>query len=133
MEEYRKHIEKDAALERRFQPIMVEEPSEEETVEILKGVRGNYERHHQVEITDEALEAAVKLSKRYISDRFLPDKAIDLMDEACARVRLGGMQSPPGDGGAGEAQRHAPGGGGGGRPAAGFCARRGASQGALLA
>ena len=94
VEEYRKHIEKDAALERRFQPIMVEEPSEEETVEILKGVRGNYERHHQVEITDEALEAAVKLSKRYISDRFLPDKAIDLMDEACARVRLGGMQSP---------------------------------------
>ena len=96
VEEYRKHIEKDAALERRFQPIMVEEPSEEETVEILKGVRGNYERHHQVEITDEALEAAVKLSKRYISDRFLPDKAIDLMDEACARVRLGGMQSPQG-------------------------------------
>ena len=96
VEEYRKYIEKDAALERRFQPIMVEEPSEEETVEILKGVRGNYERHHQVEITDEALEAAVKLSKRYISDRFLPDKAIDLMDEACARVRLGGMQSPQG-------------------------------------
>ena len=92
VEEYRKHIEKDAALERRFQPIMVEEPSEQETVEILKGLRGNYERHHQVEITDEALEAAVKLSKRYISDRFLPDKAIDLMDEACARVRLGGTQ-----------------------------------------
>lgn len=91
-EEYRKHIEKDAALERRFQPIMVEEPSEQETVEILKGLRRNYERHHQVEITDEALEAAVKLSKRYISDRFLPDKAIDLMDEACARVRLGGTQ-----------------------------------------
>ena len=96
VEEYRKHIEKDAALERRFQPIMVEEPSEQETVEILKGLRRNYERHHQVEITDEALEAAVKLSKRYISDRFLPDKAIDLMDEACARVRLGGMQSPQG-------------------------------------
>ena len=92
VEEYRKHIEKDAALERRFQPIMVEEPSEQETVEILKGLRRNYERHHQVEITDEALEAAVKLSKRYISDRFLPDKAIDLMDEACARVRLGGTQ-----------------------------------------
>ena len=71
---------------------MVEEPSEQETVEILKGLRRNYERHHQVEITDEALEAAVKLSKRYISDRFLPDKAIDLMDEACARVRLGGTQ-----------------------------------------
>ena len=92
VEEYRKHIEKDAALERRFQPIMVEEPSEQETVEILKGLRRNYERHHQVEITDEALEAAVKLSKRYISDRFLPDKAIDLMDEAGARVRLGGTQ-----------------------------------------
>ena len=92
VEEYRKHIEKDAALERRFQPIMVEEPSEQETVEILKGLRRNYERHHQVEITDEALEAAVKLSKRYISDRFLPDKAIDLMDEACAHVRLGGTQ-----------------------------------------
>ena len=92
VEEYRKHIEKDAALERRFQPIMVEEPSEQGTVEILKGLRRNYERHHQVEITDEALEAAVKLSKRYISDRFLPDKAIDLMDEACARVRLGGTQ-----------------------------------------
>ena len=93
VEEYRKHIEKDAALERRFQPIMVEEPSEEETVEILRGVRRNYERHHQVEIQDEALEAAVKLSKRYISDRFLPDKAIDLMDEACARVRLGGTRT----------------------------------------
>ncbi len=92
VEEYRKHIEKDAALERRFQPIMVEEPSEEETFEILKGLRRNYERHHQVQIADEALEAAVKLSKRYISDRFLPDKAIDLMDEACARVRLGGTE-----------------------------------------
>lgn len=90
VEEYRKHIEKDAALERRFQPIMVEEPTEEETVEILKGLRENYEKHHQVVIADEALEAAVKLSKRYISDRFLPDKAIDLVDEACARVRLGG-------------------------------------------
>ena len=89
VEEYRKHIEKDAALERRFQPIMVEEPTEEETVEILKGLRENYEKHHQVVIADEALEAAVKLSKRYISDRFLPDKAIDLVDEACARVRLG--------------------------------------------
>lgn len=92
VEEYRKHIEKDAALERRFQPIMVEEPTEEETVEILKGLRENYEKHHQVVISDEALEAAVKLSKRYISDRFLPDKAIDLVDEACARVRLGGTQ-----------------------------------------
>jgi ATP-dependent Clp protease ATP-binding subunit ClpC len=89
VEEYRKYIEKDAALERRFQPITVEEPTEEETVEILKGLRRSYERHHQVTITDQALEAAAKLSKRYISDRFLPDKAIDLMDEAAARVRLG--------------------------------------------
>ena len=89
LEEYRKYIEKDAALERRFQPITVEEPSEEETVVILKGIRRSYERHHQVVITDEALEAAVKLSRRYINDRFLPDKAIDLMDEAAARVRLG--------------------------------------------
>ena len=89
LEEYRKYIEKDAALERRFQPITVEEPSEEETVVILKGIRKNYEQHHQVVITDEALEAAAKLSRRYINDRFLPDKAIDLMDEAAARVRLG--------------------------------------------
>lgn len=89
VEEYRKHIEKDAALERRFQPILVEEPSEEETIRILKGIRPGYERHHQVKITDEALEAAAKLSRRYISDRFLPDKAIDLMDEAAARVRMG--------------------------------------------
>jgi len=89
LEEYRKYIEKDAALERRFQPITVEEPSEEETVAILKGIRRSYERHHQVEITDEALEAAAKLSRRYINDRFLPDKAIDLMDEAAAKVRLG--------------------------------------------
>ena len=89
VEEYRKHIEKDAALERRFQPITVEEPTEEETIEILKGIRKSYEKHHQVTITDAALEAAAKLSKRYISDRFLPDKAIDLMDEAAARVRLG--------------------------------------------
>ena len=89
LNEYRKHIEKDAALERRFQPITVEEPTEEETIEILKGIRKSYEKHHQVTITDAALEAAAKLSKRYISDRFLPDKAIDLMDEAAARVRLG--------------------------------------------
>ena len=92
VEEYRKHIEKDAALERRFQPIQVEEPTEEQTVEILKGIRRSYERHHQVKITDEALEAAAGLSKRYISDRFLPDKAIDLMDEAAAKVRLGGYR-----------------------------------------
>ena len=87
--EYRKYIEKDAALERRFQPIYVEEPTNEETVEILKGLRSAYEEHHHVEISDQALEAAVSLSVRYISDRFLPDKAIDLMDEACSRKRLG--------------------------------------------
>ncbi|MCI9680042.1 MAG: ATP-dependent Clp protease ATP-binding subunit [Lachnospiraceae bacterium] len=89
LEEYRKYIEKDAALERRFQPITVEEPDEDETVAILKGIRERYEEHHRVAITDEALEAAVKLSRRYINDRFLPDKAIDLMDEAAAKVRLG--------------------------------------------
>lgn len=89
LEEYRKYIEKDAALERRFQPITVEEPDEEQTVAILKGIRRGYEDHHQVAITDDALEAAVKLSRRYINDRFLPDKAIDLMDEAAAKVRLG--------------------------------------------
>lgn len=88
IDEYRKHIEKDAALERRFQPVMVEEPTEEQAVAILKGLRGQYEKHHQVKITDEAVEAAVKLSARYINDRFLPDKAIDLMDEAAAKVRL---------------------------------------------
>ena len=87
--EYRKYIEKDAALERRFQPVYVEEPTNEETVEILKGLRSAYEEHHHVEISDQALEAAVSLSVRYISDRFLPDKAIDLMDEACSRKRLG--------------------------------------------
>ncbi|MCI8403132.1 MAG: ATP-dependent Clp protease ATP-binding subunit [Lachnospiraceae bacterium] len=86
--EYRKHIEKDAALERRFQPVVVEEPSEEQTVEILKGLRGSYEEHHRVTITDEALTAAVRLSARYINDRFLPDKAIDLIDEASSKVRL---------------------------------------------
>lgn len=87
--EYRKYIEKDAALERRFQPVYVEEPTNEETVEILKGLRPAYEEHHHVEISDQALETAVSLSVRYISDRFLPDKAIDLMDEACSRKRLG--------------------------------------------
>ena len=91
--EYRKYIEKDAALERRFQPVMVEEPSEEETVEILRGIRPEYEQHHGVEISDEALHEAVKLSKRYINDRFLPDKAIDLMDEAAARRQI--EQSKP--------------------------------------
>ncbi len=89
IEEYRKYVEKDAALERRFQPVQVEEPSKEETVEILKGLRGLYEKHHQVVITDEGVEAAVNLSARYVSDRFLPDKAIDLMDEAAAKTRLG--------------------------------------------
>lgn len=88
VDEYRKHIEKDAALERRFQSIMVEEPSEEQCVEILKGIRSAYERHHQVTVTDEAIDACVRLSKRYITDRFLPDKAIDLMDEACSRRQL---------------------------------------------
>lgn len=87
-EEYRKYIEKDAALERRFQPVIVEEPSEEETLEILKGLRTVYEKHHQVEITEEALATAVKMSARYINDRFLPDKAIDLIDEASSKVRL---------------------------------------------
>ena len=88
IEEYRKSIEKDAALERRFQPVVVEEPTEEEAISILKGLRGQYESHHHVTITDEAVEAAVRLSARYINDRFLPDKAIDLMDEAAAKVRL---------------------------------------------
>lgn len=87
--EYRKYIEKDAALERRFQPVNVEEPTREEAVEILKGLRPCYEQHHGVEISDEAIEASVDLSIRYITDRFLPDKAIDLMDEACSRRRLG--------------------------------------------
>uniref|UniRef100_UPI004056D9BD ATP-dependent Clp protease ATP-binding subunit n=1 Tax=Agathobacter sp. TaxID=2021311 RepID=UPI004056D9BD len=89
IEEYRKHVEKDAALERRFQPVMVEEPTTEEAIAILKGIRPLYEEHHQVEITDEGVEAAVMLSARYVNDRFLPDKAIDLMDEAAAKVRLG--------------------------------------------
>ena len=88
LEEYRKYIEKDAALERRFQPVKVEEPTEEEAVLILRGLRPKYEEHHHVTITDEAVEAAVKLSKRYINDRFLPDKAIDLIDEASSKARL---------------------------------------------
>ncbi len=93
VEEYRKYIERDAALERRFQPVMVEEPDIEQTLEILKGLRRFYEKHHQVVITDEGLEAAAKLSDRYVSDRFLPDKAIDLMDEAAAKVRLEGVKT----------------------------------------
>lgn len=94
IEEYRKYIEKDAALERRFQPVMVEEPSEEEAEEVLKGLRGRYEEHHKVSITDEALKAAVRLSARYINDRFLPDKAIDLIDEAASKVRLQSFVEP---------------------------------------
>lgn len=95
IEEYRKHIEKDAALERRFQSVTVEEPTQEQAVEILKGLRPYYEKHHGVTITDEALEAAVKMSIRYIADRHLPDKAIDLMDEASSRVQLTGITVPP--------------------------------------
>ncbi len=94
IEEYRKYIEKDAALERRFQPVTVDEPTEKEAVEILKGLRNRYEDHHKVTITDEALEAAVKLSARYINDRYLPDKAIDLIDEAASKVRLSGFKEP---------------------------------------
>ena len=94
LEEYRKYIEKDAALERRFQPVTVEEPTEEQAIEILKGLRERYEKHHHVQITDAGIEAAVKLSIRYIADRYLPDKAIDLMDEASSKVRLGGLKMP---------------------------------------
>jgi len=95
IDEYRKNIEKDSALERRFQSVMVGEPTEEETVEILKGLRDKYEAHHKVKITDEAIENAVKMSSRYIADRFLPDKAIDLIDEAASRVRLKAFTAPP--------------------------------------
>ncbi len=95
LDEYRKHIEKDAALERRFQPVNVGEPTAEETLSILYGLRDRYEAHHKVRITDEALTAAVKLSDRYIPDRFLPDKAIDLMDEAASRVRIQACTAPP--------------------------------------
>ncbi len=95
LEEYRKHIEKDSALERRFQPVTVGEPSEEEAIEILKGLRDKYEAHHKVKITDNAILAAVKMSSRYIGDRYLPDKAIDLVDEAASRVRLRAFTAPP--------------------------------------
>ena len=95
LNEYRKYVERDAALERRFQPINVDEPSKEETLEILKGIRDKYEAHHRVKITDEALEAAVRFSDRYITDRFLPDKAIDLIDEASSKVRLRSYTAPP--------------------------------------
>ncbi len=94
VDEYRKHIEKDAALERRFQPVMVNEPSEEEAIQILKGLKDKYEAHHGVKITEEAIEAAVKLSTRYLPDRYLPDKAIDLIDEAAAKVQLEGKTAP---------------------------------------
>ncbi|MBD5541600.1 MAG: ATP-dependent Clp protease ATP-binding subunit [Lachnospiraceae bacterium] len=95
IEEYRKYLAKDAALERRFQPVNVEEPTVSEAVDILKGIKGKYEEHHQVTISDDAIETAVKLSKRYINDRNLPDKAIDLIDEAAAALRLKGMNLPP--------------------------------------
>src|SRR5690625_2711376 len=95
LDEYRKHIEKDAALERRFQPIQVDEPSVEDTVEILRGLRDRYEAHHRVSITDEALQAAATMADRYVSDRFLPDKAVDLIDEAGARLRIQRMSTPP--------------------------------------
>jgi len=95
LNEYRKYIEKDAALERRFQSVKVEAPSIEEAVLILKGLRCKYEEHHKAEFSDKAIEAAVKLSDRYIPDRFLPDKAIDLMDEAGSRARIGSMTRPP--------------------------------------
>ncbi len=95
LDEYRKYIEKDAALERRFQPIQVDEPSVEESIQILKGLRDRYEAHHRVTITDDAIEAAAKLSDRYITDRFLPDKAIDLIDEAASKVRLRSYTTPP--------------------------------------
>ncbi|MDO5517930.1 MAG: ATP-dependent Clp protease ATP-binding subunit [Clostridium sp.] len=95
IDEYRKHIEKDAALERRFQPVTVGEPTKEETLQILKGLRDKYEAHHRVKITDAALEAAVNLSDRYINDRFMPDKAIDLIDEGAAKVRIESLTTPP--------------------------------------
>ena len=95
LNEYRKYIEKDAALERRFQNVKVEAPSIDEAIEILKGLRGKYEDHHKAEITDEAVVAAVKLSDRYITARFLPDKAIDVMDEAGSRARIQTMTRPP--------------------------------------
>ena len=94
LNEYRKYVEKDAALERRFQPVTVGEPSQEDTEKILRGIREKYEAHHSVKITDEAISAAVKLSSRYITDRFMPDKAIDLIDEACSRARLGSLTMP---------------------------------------
>ena len=95
LDEYRKHIERDAALERRFQPIVVDEPTVEETVEILRGIRGRYEEHHNLKISDEALASAARMSDRYVTERFLPDKAIDLIDEASSRVRIRRAATPP--------------------------------------
>jgi ATP-dependent Clp protease ATP-binding subunit ClpC len=95
LDEFRKHIERDAALERRFQPVIVEQPSVEETIEILKGIRPRYEEHHKLKISDAALTGAAELSSRYVSDRFLPDKAIDLIDEASSRVRIRRAATPP--------------------------------------
>ncbi|HEX9641221.1 MAG TPA: Clp protease N-terminal domain-containing protein, partial [Candidatus Krumholzibacteria bacterium] len=95
LDEFRKHIERDAALERRFQPVLVEEPTVEETIEILKGIKERYEEHHKLTISDEALQAAAELASRYVSDRFLPDKAIDLIDEAASRVRIRRSATPP--------------------------------------
>src|SRR5207342_2623294 len=96
LDEYRRHLEKDAALERRFQPVRVAEPTIAHTIEILRGLRDRYEAHHRVSITDEALVAAAQLADRYVSDRFLPDKAIDLIDEAGSRMRIRRMTAPPG-------------------------------------
>ena len=95
LDEYKKHIEKDAALERRFQPVQVGEPNEEDALEILKGLRDRYEAFHKAKITDEALKAAVSLSSRYITDRFLPDKAIDVVDEAASKVRMQVFSTAP--------------------------------------
>ncbi len=95
LDEYRKYIEKDAALERRFQPVTVQEPDPETALAILRGLRDRYEAHHQLTITDEALEHAVSLSCRYLPDRFLPDKAVDLIDEAASRVRMEKLSTPP--------------------------------------
>src|SRR5699024_6805940 len=96
LDEYRKYIEKDSALERRFQPIMVDEPTVEDTVKILEGLRDRYEAHHRVKILDDALRAASELSNRYITDRYLPDKAIDLIDEAASMIRLKSYTAPDG-------------------------------------
>jgi ATP-dependent Clp protease ATP-binding subunit ClpC len=95
LDDYRKHIERDAALERRFQPVLVEEPSLDETIEILRGIRERYEEHHRLTISDEALTAAANLAARYVADRFLPDKAIDVVDEAASRVRIRRSSAPP--------------------------------------